>query len=244
MEPNLAISLERAEELLAELRTEYERSLVGQTVSERASQLTHEVLERLRSVLDRVARRYWRTHVAPALSEDDRKRALIYFPISNDLHEFDSTLGRWRWKHVAQAHRPIYELFLQRQPFQSSENRWLKILDELAVQGKHIDLVPQTKIEQKWVTVTRSSVQTTIQASWNPDAVRFSSDPGVSISFAGAQINPLTQRIVPTEGVSEKLEIWVSFIIEGYGVNAFAFCEEAVKQTRHTVEEMSSSFGL
>ncbi len=244
MESNLAISLERAEELLAELRAEYQRSLERRTVSERASQLTHEVVERLRSVLDRVARLYWQTHVAPALSEDDRNRAQIYFPISNDLHEFDSTLGRWRWKHVAQFHRPIYEFFLERQPFQSPDKRWLKILDQLAVHGKHIDLVPQTKIEQKWISVSGSSGQSTFQASWNPDAVRFGSGPGVFISIGGAPIDPRTQRIVPTEGVAEKLEIWVSFVLVGYGVNALTFCEEAVKQTHDMVEEMSSLFGL
>ena len=38
-------------------------------------QLTHEVRERLRSVLDRVTRRYWEQHVAPSLSEDDRQAA-------------------------------------------------------------------------------------------------------------------------------------------------------------------------
>lgn len=244
VDSNLAVALDRATELLAELKAEYERSLVRQTVSARASQLTHEVLERLRSVLDRAARRYWYVHVAPSLSGDDRERALVYFPISDDLHGFDSTLGRWRWKQVRQAHESIYAFFLKLQPFQSPDNKWIRILDDLAVQGKHIDLVPQTKIEQKQITVTRRSSHATIQASWNPDAVRFGAGPGVSISIGGVPINPITQRIVPTEGVTERLEIWISFIINGYGVNALTFCEDAVKRTREAVEEMSSSFGL
>ena|SRR6516225_3757877 len=32
--------------------------------------------------------------------------------------------------------------------------RWLAILNELAVQGKHIDLVPQKRVEERRTTVT------------------------------------------------------------------------------------------
>ena len=77
MTPNLTLSLDRAEELLREMLEEYEKSLSGKTVSPKAVHLTHEVCERLRSVLDRVARLYWETHVSPQLSFDDRKAASV-----------------------------------------------------------------------------------------------------------------------------------------------------------------------
>ena len=67
---------------------------------------------------------------------------------------------------------------------------------------------------------------------------------GGGVSVMGAPINPATQRIVPTPGVTEKIETWVSFVIEGYHVNAAGFCKEACQKTRKIAEEMTGVFGL
>jgi hypothetical protein len=79
MHPDLVISLDRADELVKELLAEYDRSLHDKKVGTRAIQLTHEVFERLRGVLDRVARLYWEQKVAPQLSQDDRDAAACTF---------------------------------------------------------------------------------------------------------------------------------------------------------------------
>ena len=149
MHKDIAGTLERADELYQELMQEYERSLLDKNVSDRAVQLTHEVCERLRSILDRSARRYWDLHVAPSLSEADREAASIYFPIAPDRRGFDSMLGRWRWKAVRQDHLPVCDYLLATQPFSSETNHWLTVLHDLAVKGKHIHLVPQKRI-QTW----------------------------------------------------------------------------------------------
>jgi hypothetical protein len=169
MQDNLAVSLDRADELLKELLAEYTKSLDSKEVSARATQLTHEVFERLRSVLDRLARLYWEKKIASQLLEDDRKAATVYFPIAADQNSFDSILGRWRWKTVRDKHQAIYEFLLGHQPFMNKSNDWLRILHDLAVQGKHIDLVPQTKTEERRITVEREGAK----VSWNPAAVKF-----------------------------------------------------------------------
>jgi len=112
------------------------------------------VLERLRSVLDRLARLYWDKKIAHELSEDDRNAAAIYFPIATDQNSLDSILGRWRWKTVREKHQAIYDFLLALQPFVNRSNDWLRILNDLAVQGKHIDLVAQKRTEQRQITVT------------------------------------------------------------------------------------------
>jgi hypothetical protein len=240
MQANLLASLDRADELLETLLAEFTKSLSSKEVSARATQLTHEVLERLRSVLDRLARLYWEKNVAPELPEDDRKAATVYFPIVADQKSFDSILGRWRWWTVRDKHQAIYEFLLGNQPFATKSNGWLKTLNDLAVEGKHIDLVPQTKTEERRITVERGGAS----VSWNPAAVKFGSGPGVSVSVAGAPLDPRTQRIVPTPGVTERLETWVSFNIEGYNVNAAAFCTAACRDVRRIATEMSDRFGL
>ena len=52
-------SLDRGEALTEELAAEYDRCLTAQQVSSLAIELTHEVFEKYRGVLDRLARRYW-----------------------------------------------------------------------------------------------------------------------------------------------------------------------------------------
>jgi len=67
---------------------------------------------------------------------------------------------------------------------------------------------------------------------------------GPNVEVMGAPVDPITQRIVPIPGVSEQVEIWVSFVLEGYGVDALGFCKEACQNTRVLVETMVSIFQL
>lgn len=236
IDPKIAVSLQRASELLRELRDEYSNCLTTRQVSDRAEQLTHEVLERLRSVLDRLARKYWVNRIAGTLSQDDRDRALVYFPITSAQNDFDSVLGRWRWKSVRADHEELYQWLLALQPFQSNGNSWLAILNELAAHGKHIDLIPQKTVEQRFTTIQNQNGAT---VKYGP-GVTFG--PGVRI--AGAPVDHVTQRIVPTPGVSEKIEIWVFFLIEKYGIDAFRFCTDAVENTQNLASEMCTKFEL
>lgn len=237
MHQNLKVSLDRADELFVELSAEYDRSLDAKKVSPRAEQLTHEVCERLRSVLDRLARRYWDTHIAPQLPPEDVDAATVYFPIVNDRNALDSILGRWRWKSVRQQHQEIYDYLLAQQPFSNEGNKWLTILNDLAVQGKHIDLVPQVRVEEQRITVSKQGGGA---VSWNPGNVRF----GGGVSIMGAPIDPRTQRIAQTPGIIERLEKWVSFLVSGHGINALGFCGDTCRNTRQIVEDMSQRFGL
>ena len=123
MYANLAASLDRADEVLRDLLTEYTKSLNEKKVSVRAVQLTHDICERLRSVLDRAARRYWELQINPQISEADRAAASVYFPVAADQNGFDSVLGRWRWKSVREQHQAVYDYLLSLQPFTNATNR-------------------------------------------------------------------------------------------------------------------------
>jgi hypothetical protein len=235
MNQNIASSLNRADELLRELTSECDRSLAEKHVSTRAVELTHEVCEKLRGILDRVARSYWNQHVASELTADDQRVAKVYFPISPDENAFESTIGRWRWKAVRSKHESVYQYLLSLQPFHNEKRKWLSVLNDLAVQGKHIDFVPQKRFENRVTTVVGPGGGA---ISWS--GVTFTA----GISIMGAPINPLTQRIVPTPGHTERIETWVSFVIDGYGVNALGFCQEACQGTRQIATDMSEMFGL
>ncbi len=139
---NIAATLNRADEVRAELLKEYQSSLEKKEISAKAIQLTHDICDLLNSALDRIARRYWDKHVSPKLTDEERKKAAIYFPVATDQAGFDSTLGRWQWKRVHNDHQPVYDYMLANQPFSAAKNTWLNVVKDLAVQGKHIDLIP------------------------------------------------------------------------------------------------------
>lgn len=235
MKPTIETTMNRAEEILGDLMGEYQNCLDSKQVSDRASQLTHDVCEKLRSVLDRTARQYWEKHISPELTERERERASVYFPVAPHQNGFDSILGRWCWQSVRAKHQDVYDYLLAQQPFSNAANGWISSLNDLAVTGKHIDLVPQVRREERRVTVSRDGGS----VSWG-SGVSF----GKGVSVMGAQIDPVTQRIVPTPGVTEKIEVWVSFIIDGYNVNAAAFCRDACDETKIIAIEMDSKFSL
>jgi hypothetical protein len=236
MYENLKLLLDLAEKRLAELEKEYIRTLTARTVSLEAVQLTHEVCEKLKSALDRVCSRYFLLHVADSLPAIDRDRARIYFPICNDQNSFDSTLGRWRWKSISEDHRDLYNYLLSLQPFTVSSSLWLSILSELAAESKHIDLVPQKRISEKRTTVTSKQGGT---VSWG-SGVTF----GDGVSILGVAIDAQTQRVIPNNQLKEVIEEWVSFQIQGYGIDALGFCKSACRQVRCIVGDMSSKFRL
>jgi hypothetical protein len=151
----------------------------------------------------------------------------------------DSVLGRWRWRDVRQQHQAVYDYLLAQQPFCDAKNQWLGVVDDLAIASKHIDLIPQIKHNERRITVSRAGVS----VSYNPDAIRIGGPPG-SVRFAGAVVDPTTNRVVPTQGVTERIEQWVSFVIEGHGVNAAWLCKEGCAGARRIATEMSERFRL
>ena len=172
-------------------------------MSERAENITHEILEKLRNTLDHTMRRAWVKYIAPNLPEEDKKRAIVYFPIVSDLSSFRSTLGRGRgcMANLDEVHKNLYDFLLKKQPFSSEENRWLKLLSEIAVEGKHVQLTPQKRRETRRIKVSGGGGS----VSWDSSSVKF----GVGVSVLGAPISSSTQRIIPTPGVTE--QAWDNF---------------------------------
>lgn len=237
MNLELESMLDRADELMGDLEDEYQKCLKAQNVTERAKHLSHEVLEKLRSALDHAMVRAWEQYIAPNLSPQDRKHARVYFPITNDLPSFRSTLGRGGMADLDKVHNDLYGFLLKKQPFSSEDNKWLDLLAKIAAEGKHIRLTPQKRTETRRIKVSRPESG---YVSWDPSSVKF----GSGVSIMGAPVDRRTQRVVPTPGVSEQVEVWVSFILEDYGINAFGFCKEACKKTRALIKEMTKIFQI
>lgn len=256
---DIEATLESADETLDHLMAEYVRSLQDRVVTGKAKRLTHNVCGQLRSALDITARRYWELHVKPTIPHQDGAKAKVYFPITKSPPAFDTMMGKWQWKSVRESHKAVEDFLRARQPFTGAHNEWLRIVDELSTSGKHIALIPQTRQEGRGLDVWSHDGKS--RAAIGSGGVALSGAklevmPGGSIMISpagaffsgdvrvGSRIDPRTQRIEPTPGVSDRQSIWVSFIIKGYDVEASQFCRDACRNTRELIETMSDSFGL
>lgn len=133
---------DRAKELTNELEEEYNQCLKSRDISERSKNLTHEILEKLRNILDQKMRLFWEKHLAVGLSEKEWRVAKVYFPITENTEAFLSTLGRARMKNLEGRNKKAYDFLIGKQVFSSKENNWLITLKKI-VNQKHIRLVPQ-----------------------------------------------------------------------------------------------------
>ncbi|MFA5769909.1 MAG: hypothetical protein WC894_00245 [Patescibacteria group bacterium] len=231
MDKSFEAQLIRIDELIRELETEYDKCLDKKTVSEKAKVITHEVIEKISNVLDQTARSIWEKYMAVNLSDIDKKKSKIYFPKSKDKHSFDSTIGKWMINNLETSYPEIYSFLLSKQPFTNGDNKWLEIINILASQ-KHIGLTPQKREEITHIKI--SSQAGTVHLI--SEQVRFG--PGVSI--LGAPVDPNTQRIIPTPGVEEKIEKWISFVLEGYGLDALEFCRNSYNNVKKVISEAES----
>lgn len=233
MNIDLSNQLDRVEELVVDLENEFNKILLSKEVSGRAKNITHEIIEKLSNILDQVARKLWDNYISSGLTDQEKKKTRIYFPIAKDQSSFDSILGRSVRGFKTKCPN-LYSYYLSKQPFVSGNN-WISVLRNIAGE-KHIGLVAQKRTEATHITIA-SSAGTVHLIS---ESVKFG--PGVAI--LGAPIDPVTQRIIPTPGVEEKIEKWVSFVIEQYNVDALQFCKESYKNVKAIVTELGDQFKL
>jgi len=224
---------QRAEELLNELEDEYGSALNKQEVTTRALNLTHEILMKLRSILDQVMHQYFEKAIAPNLTTIEKERVKIYFPIVGSEESFRLRMGRNKMLRIETDDPKTYDFIKSCQPFAHKGNGWLESLNKYAVEGKHIGLVPQKKQTHEKITIIGPGGR----VSWDPKCVEFGK--GGTVTIGGALIDPQTQRIVPTPNVEEVIESWVSFTFEGTEINALKLCRECLDNSRDLVKRFA-----
>lgn len=238
MDSELQSMLDRAGELLKELKDEYESSLGVQKVTNKAKILTHEILEKLRHALDHTMSRAWEKFIAPNLSEEDKEKAHVYFPIGKNPHALASILGQAKIRNLEVINKPLYDFLLKKQPFSANENQWLELLNKIAGKGKHFRLTPQKS--QKVIRRKGYKPKGVTLISKDEDIPKII----VDIRDTSKPFHPKTQTVLPAPNYIEESVELTSFVFSGYGVDAFGFCIEAHTKTRALIEEMFKVFKL
>ena len=226
MDSELKGILDRADELVEDFRNELERCIENMSITERAKNLFHEVLIKLRSALDIAMSKAWAKHISPILQTN--KVPKIHFPICDKLQNFSDSMKRMKMQNLETQNRELYNLILRGQPF-STGKKHLSDFRDLANLGKHTRLVLQELESKEPIRVT--APQGTMIYS---KATQFPSG-----RIAGTPVDPDSQRIIPTSDVKDEEIIWVQCSVEGYGHDSLVFCLELCQGTRRFLQEMA-----
>jgi hypothetical protein len=229
---NIRSMAKRADKLLSELKAEYDKCLQEKDISSEAINITHEIIEKCSNALDQIMHTAWSIRVAPKLSNLPKRGG--YFPTARDEQSYRSSLGQWNATDLDVIDPEFGRILRECQPMTDSKNEWLADLRDLA-NKKHTGLVPQKRFEDRVTTVQRRGGG----ISWS-SGVTFS--PGIQI--LGVPIDPHTQLPMAMPGVQTKVEIWVTFMLEGTSLNALAFCQSVIAGTKELIDTFSSRLSL
>ncbi len=229
MDAELKSVLDRADELLHDLLQEYDKCLGSQNVTFRAQNLFHEVLLKLRSALDMTMMRIWEKHAAPQLTDTERGKAAkqVYFPICDQLDDFNSALAKVRIQHIEQVRKELHDSILKAQPF-STERSDLARLRDWSNLGKHVRLVRHECEARPAIRVTAPG-----GTMLYTHGVKFHGQ-----HIMGAPIDPATHQIIPTPDVKIEQVTWVSFAVEECGTDPIIFCSTLCQNTRKFLETL------
>ena len=133
---------DRCNELTQELTREYQKSAERGKVTERAKNLFHEVLVKIRSALDIAMNRVFNKHTLLTANKKAKMEREAGFPICELSREFHDRMRRLGLSGLQHSNARLYEKLRQSQPF-SSENQGLLLLRDLSNLGKHVGLAPQ-----------------------------------------------------------------------------------------------------
>jgi len=139
--------LDRADELAGELAKEYELSARRGAVTERARNLYHEILVKLRSALDFAMFRIFTKYSAFHGQQRAKSGRKAIFPICDSEQRFCEHLESLGLDHLDRANPELCNKLRRIQPF-VTKHKGLLILRDLSNMGKHRMLPRQAYLPQ------------------------------------------------------------------------------------------------
>lgn len=192
----VGVRLRAAARSISDLEAEYERSLRAKAVSETMQLCVDAVVHHQRSSLDYLANRL----VEAATGVAPKK---VYWPMQPSEAEYEGKLEQ-NMPGLRATRPDVEEAVKARQRWQSG-TEWLGRLNALRNPGTHVDLLAQTRVENRRNEVTGPGGG----VSWGP-GVTF----GSGVSVMGAPMDPRTQRPASLpDGVSYKETVYVDWLL-------------------------------
>ncbi len=228
--------LKRANEFFDELKLKVKQSLENKLSVEDLKNVAADLLNKLRSPLDHAMRCAFEKYFEQDLEKEELKKVKIYFPIVPKADDLRASLGRSKMLGLETHNKNLYDFLESVQAYTAPQNKWLGLLNDYAVEGKHIDLVPvivrEKKIIDERVNISHSGGGA---VEWSRKATTFG--PGVSV--LGAPIDPISQMPIATPEHNVKI-IYVE-TTKGYnlphGQDIIVFFKECIEETDALIKE-------
>lgn len=233
MDQDIKSQIERAKELLQELEESCNSDLKSKSVSEKTKNLTQEVLTKMRNVLDQSMYRFFEKIISPNLSQKDKEKARVYFPMTRDHSGLKSTLGRGKMANLDTTHPDVFMFLESIQPY-NTDFSWLNDFSKFANE-KHIRLSPQ-EVKEENETILSNAVRV---GRGGKVAMRGCLVNGIPVNSEDINTTPLDQ-FDPRLNVKRKT--WVSFNFEGSNVNILWLCKKAVIELEKVIDDFFAKF--
>ncbi len=222
MNNEIISQIKRAKELLGDLKNHYNTNLKEKSVSHKTRNLTQEILQKLRNILDQIMYQFFSKYIAPILSPEDRKKAerRVYFPIITDRDKFSKNFRKIKCTNFQTLFPNVYSFLDSVQPY-NKDFEWLEFFRDKSNE-RHLRLVGQVKIGETATTLG--------------DGVVKIKNRGTVIlhntTVKGVLVKEKTINIdTPINTIDPKLNpkrTWASIVFEDTEIDVLQFCKEVV----------------
>jgi len=213
---------DRADELTQNLAQEYQACAQQTEVSERAKNLFHEVLIKLRSALDFAMNRIYCKYTTLQGKNKTKQEHSAGFPIFENRKDFAKKLKGLGLSHLETDNPDLYGKLLKPQPFETGTQKLIEFRN-LSNLGKHVKLARQDcKVQNaKKITAPNGVVTISTGASGCFDKQGKPVDPGPD--YKVEEINLATFSLS-----HQSKELWEPWF----------FCRELCLDTRRYIESL------
>jgi hypothetical protein len=212
--------LRKANADFADLKPTYEASLNQKVVQEDLKVAIKNIFENLRSCLDYMGQDIFEAHCSVST-----KPTKLYFPIRWTEGEFRQVLGK-DYPNLETSSKAVVDVLEAVQPYRDP---WLGSFNKLNNHNKHQDLVEQTRVEAKHITVSRGGGR----VSWGP-GVTF----GSGVSVMGVPVDPRTQMPVPNSVLQTNIVIWVDFRFKETNESVLPFIDQSLRKVEKIFQDL------
>ncbi|KKM06500.1 hypothetical protein LCGC14_1743390 [marine sediment metagenome] len=212
--------LKRSEELLLDLSNEYHECISENKITERLKNITHEIIEKDRHILDKIMRIIWNKYWSSNKGQHD-----IYFPITKSDSLFSKKMSRNKMADLEIKNKALYDYLIYIQPYKHARNDWLSQLTKIAGKGKHDHYKDQKRKDFLHTTITTLDVGTII--SW--------AEP---IGKKNAKLDPFKKNLLKNPNLTVERDIGKNIILDDINENVGIYCEILVKKIKKLVDEI------
>lgn len=223
--------LDRAKNDFSAIKIEYDKSLNEKEISSDLRISIKNCLENIRSSLDYLAYQIFEENC----KGDDSK---VYFPIYSESKEKFEKFTKKTFPDLENTNKKIYDSLESSQYYNNSiNNEWMKDLMVLVNGNKHRKLSPQTRIEQKQLSLSSGGAGIRLGGG---ASIRLGGGASIRIGgktiYGGQTISADSPSVRADPGLDVQRTIWIDFKFDELGKSVIPTISKILDGSQAIVE--------